>query len=67
MELVEGAKITEEELLKFAKSNIGERAAIPKEIIIVDQIPLTPVGKVFKPALRWDAIKRTFEAELKKN
>ena len=66
VELSEGAKITEEELMEFARKNIGERAAVPKQIIIVDQIPLTPVGKVFKPALRWDAAKRTFEGELEK-
>lgn len=66
VELVEGAKITEEELMEFAKNNIGERAAVPKEIIIVDEIPLTPVGKVFKPALRWDSTKRTYEMELAK-
>ncbi len=66
VELIEGAKITVEELEKFAKENIVERAAIPKEIIIVDEIPLTPVGKVFKPALRWDAAKRTYERELLK-
>jgi fatty-acyl-CoA synthase len=27
-------------------------------------MPLTPVGKIFKPALRWDAIKRVYENEL---
>jgi len=27
-------------------------------------MPLTPVGKIFKPALRWDAIRRVYEAEL---
>ena len=46
------------------KSEIGERAAIPKEIYIVDEIPLTPVGKIFKPSLRWQAIQRVYEAEL---
>ena len=25
----------------------------------------TPVGKIFKPALRWDAIRRVYQAELK--
>jgi fatty-acyl-CoA synthase len=25
---------------------------------------LTPVGKIFKPALRWDAVKRVYQAEL---
>ena len=37
---------------------------IEKEIIIVDTIPLTAVGKVFKPGLRFDAIKRVCRKEL---
>ena len=28
------------------------------EVFFVDAIPLTAVGKVFKPALRWDATQR---------
>ena len=55
----------EQEILAWAKANIGEKAAIPKEIIILPQIPLTPVGKIFKPALRWDATKRVYLKELK--
>ena len=39
---------------------------MPKEIHIVDQIPLTAVGKIFKPALRWDATRRIYEWELEK-
>ncbi|WP_028326076.1 acyl-CoA synthetase [Desulfatirhabdium butyrativorans] len=64
VELVEGAGLTEEAILEHAKQTIGERAAVPKEIIVVDKIPLTPVGKIFKPALRWDAIRRTYSQEL---
>ena len=41
-----------------------ERAAIPKEIAVLDEIPLTPVGKIFKPALRWDAINRVYQSEI---
>jgi fatty-acyl-CoA synthase len=55
---------TPEDLMEWARNNIGERAAIPKEIIIMDQIPLTAIGKIFKPALRWDATKRIYEKEL---
>jgi len=56
--------ITENEIMKWAINNIGEKAAVPKEIIITKQIPLTAVGKIFKPALRWDAIRRMYEKEL---
>ncbi len=65
VQLQEDANITPEEILNDLRQTIGERAAIPKQVIIVDQIPLTPVGKIFKPALRWDAIKRVYEEELR--
>lgn len=64
VQLQKGADLTEEQILEHAKREIGERAAIPKEIHILDQIPLTPVGKIFKPALRWDAVKRVYLTEL---
>ncbi|MBW1868874.1 MAG: acyl-CoA synthetase, partial [Deltaproteobacteria bacterium] len=34
------------------------------EIFIIEQVPLTPVGKIFKPALRWEAIKQVYRKEL---
>jgi fatty-acyl-CoA synthase len=43
---------------------MGERAAIPKRVYIVPQIPLTPVGKIFKPALRWESIRKVYQEEL---
>jgi fatty-acyl-CoA synthase len=43
---------TIEELAEHANRTIGERAAVPKFIRLVDALPLTPVGKVFKPTLR---------------
>lgn len=52
VQLREGATATEAELLAFAQAEITERAAVPKAICIVSQIPLTPVGKVFKPDLK---------------
>jgi fatty-acyl-CoA synthase len=64
VELVEGSKVTADQILNYAREHIGERAAIPKEIVIVDKIPLTSVGKIFKPALRWDSVKRVFADEL---
>jgi len=64
VEVSEGSSLTPDEIMKWARDNIGERAAVPKEIHIVDQIPLTAVGKIFKPALRWDATRRIYEREL---
>jgi len=46
------AHADEEELLSFAAAMIGERAAVPKAVRIVGQIPVTAVGKIFKPALQ---------------
>lgn len=64
VQLQEDADLSEAQIVEYLKSEIGERAAIPKEIYIVDEIPLTPVGKIFKPSLRWQAIQRVYEAEL---
>ena len=47
-----GASATEQELLEFAAARIPERAAVPKHVRIVPALPLTNVGKIFKPALQ---------------
>ena len=51
-------------LLIFAQNNISERAAAPVHIEIISQLPLTAVGKIFKPDLRKIAIRRVFENAL---
>lgn len=66
VELVEGASATPEELLEFAKVKVTERAAHPKYIEILDELPKTAVGKVFKPALRKSAITRIYNGALDK-
>ena len=53
-----GASVTEEELHEHAQRTIGERPAWPKQVHIVDAIPVTTVGKVYKPELRCDAAAR---------
>mgnify|MGYP001818473405 CR=1 FL=1 len=50
-----------QDILEQVEKAIGERAAVPKAVVVLDDIPLTPVGKIFKPALRWDATKRVYE------
>ncbi len=50
-------EVTVEELMAHAQNTIDERPAWPKIIKIVDEIPLTSVGKIFKPSLRCDAAK----------
>ncbi|MGB3316437.1 MAG: AMP-binding protein, partial [Albidovulum sp.] len=64
VELVGGAEVTPEELMEFAKSHIQERAAIPKHIEVLDELPKTAVGKIFKPDLRKRAIARVYDAAL---
>jgi len=66
VQLQSGTSASQEEILKRLQQTIGERAAVPRQVFIVDQIPLPPVGKILKPALRWDAIKRVYETELSK-
>ena len=67
VELVAGASITPEELYTFAETRIAERAALPKHIEILDELPKTAVGKVFKPDLRRSAITRIYNAALQKD
>lgn len=64
VELVAGATVTVDELLAFCDSHITERAAKPKYIEILDELPKTAVGKVFKPDLRKRAIQRIYNAAL---
>lgn len=47
-----GTSCGSEELLSHCRQRIDERAAQPKALCILPEIPLTPVGKVYKPALR---------------
>jgi fatty-acyl-CoA synthase len=65
VELHPGAHISEEELLRFAAERIPERPAVPKEIIFVDKLPLTAVGKPIKHLLQVDAAKRVFSEVLR--
>ena len=55
-----GATVTEQDLLDYAQQTVKERAAIPKSMVILDQMPLTTVGKIFKPPLRSDAVRRVY-------
>ena len=52
VQLKSGESASPAELLEFAMQNIPERAAWPKAIRIVDNLPTTNVGKIFKPRLQ---------------
>ena len=60
VQLVPGSHATPDDLASFLQGRIEERAAFPKEIIILDKLPLTDVGKPQKNVLREDAAQRTF-------
>ena len=63
IQLKPGASASEEELLEHASRHVPERAAVPKDIWLIESMPVTAVGKTFKPALRLDAIRRVLEEE----
>lgn len=64
VQLVPNAKATADEVQAFALAHSSERAAAPKEIILVDSMPLTDVGKPAKVQLRLDAARRAFTVAL---
>jgi fatty-acyl-CoA synthase len=64
VQLRPGAEATADELREFARKEIPERAAVPVQVMVIPQMPLTGVGKIFKPALRLDAARCAFETAL---
>jgi fatty-acyl-CoA synthase len=60
VELHPGAQVSAEELLRYAAERIPERPAVPKEIIFIDKLPLTAVGKPMKHLLQAEAARRVF-------
>jgi len=56
------ARATEDELLAHAEARVTERPAVPKHVRIVDTMPQTAVGKVFKPDLRHREIADVYRA-----
>ena len=64
VQLLPGSHRTEAQLLAYLRGCIVERAALPKELFIVDHIPLTDVGKPSKATLRIDATERALRAVL---
>jgi fatty-acyl-CoA synthase len=61
VQLVPGARASAEEIRAFAQARIPERAAVPKDIVILEKMPLTDVQKAAKVELRRDAARRAFE------
>lgn len=64
VQLESGAAVTSEELVEFAKERITERAAVPKQVFIIDEMPLTTVGKIFKPQLVWKQVESVYTEQV---
>lgn len=60
VQLKPGATVEPGELEAWVRERTPERAAVPVQVIPIDPMPVTGVGKVFKPQLRWDAAQRVF-------
>ncbi len=56
--------LSAEELHAWVAEHVPERAAAPKHVEIVDVIPLTSVGKQYKPELRRRAAEQAARAAL---
>lgn len=56
-----GTHADEDELRAFVAPLVAEPAIHPKHVAILHELPLTPVGKVYKPALRALATRRGIE------
>ncbi|WGT62763.1 acyl-CoA synthetase [Variovorax paradoxus] len=60
--LVPGASATDEELLAFTAARVDEAPAKPKSVIVIENMPMTNVGKIYKPELRAMAASRVVAA-----
>lgn len=61
-----GVSVNDRELMNFAETHIPERAAIPKRVEILPSLPVTGVGKIFKPALQQREIENTIRSDAAK-
>ncbi|WP_406101814.1 acyl-CoA synthetase [Streptomyces sp. NBC_01003] len=53
-----------DELIAFAARHVPERAAAPKDVIVLSALPLTDIGKPSKIPLHLDATRRAFSSAL---
>lgn len=59
-----GAETSEPELLEFLGARVAERPALPKRVTILESMPVTAIGKTYKPALRARALERALGEHL---
>jgi fatty-acyl-CoA synthase len=58
-----GTDIDMAALRGFLEDNVNEPPARPKTVLVIDALPVTAVGKIFKPALRDRAIEEKVRQE----
>jgi fatty-acyl-CoA synthase len=59
-----GAQASAAEILQAVAPRIGERAAVPRRVIVLEAMPMTAIGKIYKPALRLRAIEQAYAEAL---
>lgn len=64
LKLKPGRSAAPDEILESVRRHIPELAAVPKRLYLMDEMPLTTTGKVFKPALRQAATERVLMRDL---
>lgn len=62
VEPIKGESIDVNALLQFIADRIPEPPARPRQVIVLDAVPVTGVGKIFKPALRERVLDRKLRA-----
>lgn len=62
--LAPGSEVAGEELRAWAYAHVAERAAAPKTVTVLDALPLTAVGKLYKAGLRVDAARTELRGAL---
>ena len=61
-----GRSLDAEALKAYLAKHVLEAPALPKRVTILDALPVTPVGKIFKPALRDLAIRESVRLEIER-
>ncbi|WP_327010593.1 acyl-CoA synthetase [Dactylosporangium sp. NBC_01737] len=62
--LAPGATVTEGELGAWARERVPDHTAAPRTVTILDELPITAVGKLYKLALRAEATRTELRAAL---
>ncbi|MET7806572.1 acyl-CoA synthetase [Micromonospora chersina] len=62
--LASGASVTEEDLCDWARERVPDPAGAPKAVTVLDELPVTAVGKLYKLPLRADAIRKELRRAL---